>query len=316
MENRRDFVKKASVLAAGGLLAGNIQAASAASVQGKAKKVVGLQTYSVARELAADVPAGMKKLASIGYSNLELAGYSDGKIGDIAVAEYRKIAESAGLKITGAHVNPPGREKYSNSNKDALYEWWKKTIADHVTLGVRSLVQPSMPIMETHDDVKMVCEVFNKVGEMSKAAGFKWGYHNHSNEFRRIVKPDAQPPAEGAQRPRGPQGDVIYDLMLAGTDASLVFFEMDVYWTVMGQNDPIEYFNKYPNRFPILHIKDRLILGESGMMNFETIFKKAYANGLSEYFVELEGIRPDAGMTQFEGVAKCYDYLANAPFVK
>jgi len=113
---------------------------------------------------------------------------------------------------------------------------------------------------------------------------------------------------------RGVAGDVIYDLMLNGTDPKLVFFEMDVYWTVMGQNDPLEYFEKYPNRFPILHIKDRSVLGQSGMMNFENIFNKAYKNGLEEFYVELEGIRQ--GMTQFEGVKLCFDYLNNAQFVK
>lgn len=107
---------------------------------------------------------------------------------------------------------------------------------------------------------------------------------------------------------------MIYDLLLEGTDPSLVFFEMDVYWTVMGQHDPLEYFEKYRGRFPILHIKDRSILGKSGMMNFENIFNSAYAIRLDEFYVELENIREN--ITQFEGVKQCYDYLNNAPFVK
>jgi len=111
-----------------------------------------------------------------------------------------------------------------------------------------------------------------------------------------------------------PFGDVIYDLMLAGTDQNLVFFEMDVYWTVMGQNDPLEYFEKYPNRIQVLHIKDRSVLGQSGMMNFENIFKKAYSTGISDYYVELEKVKTD--MTQFEGVTQCFDYLNNAAFVR
>ena len=63
---------------------------------------------------------------------------------------------------------------------------------------------------------------------------------------------------------------------------------MDVYWAVMGQQDPIEWLKKYPNRIKVLHIKDRAILGESGMMNFENIFRQAYANGIKDYFVELD----------------------------
>jgi tRNA-dihydrouridine synthase len=75
-----------------------------------------------------------------------------------------------------------------------------------------------------------------------------------------------------------------------------------------------DYFEKYADRFPILHIKDRSVLGQSGMMNFENIFNAAYKNGLDEFYVELEGIRK--GMTQFEGVKGCFDYLNNAKFVK
>ena len=79
------------------------------------------------------------------------------------------------------------------------------------------------------------------------------------------------------------KGDCIYELFLKNTDPSLVFFEMDVYWAVMGQQDPIEWLKKYPNRIKVLHIKDRAILGESGMMNFENIFRQANANGIKDY---------------------------------
>jgi sugar phosphate isomerase/epimerase len=318
MENRRDFLKNVALLAAGSLAAGNIPAVSGANRQAKAKKTVGLQIYSAMRELNADVPAGMKKLAQIGYATLELAGYDKGKIGDIPVAEYRKIVEDAGLKITGSHVNlgnELGISAYTKENMPAILDFWKKVTEDHVKLGVRSLVQPSMPPVETHDDVKLIAEVFNQTGQITKDAGFRWGYHNHSGEFKRIVSQEQKQAASAGGR-RGPQGDVIYDLMLRHTDPSLVFFEMDVYWTVMGQADPVEYFKKYPGRFPVLHIKDRLVLGESGMMNFQKIFQTAYSIGLDEYFVEIEGIRPDSGMTQFEGVKKCFDYLNEASFVK
>ena len=82
----------------------------------------------------------------------------------------------------------------------------------------------------------------------------------------------------------------------------------------MGQNDPVEYMQKHKDRIKVLHIKDRAVLGQSGMMNFEMIFKQMYANGIADYFVELEKM-PD-GRTQFEGVKGCADYLLNASFVK
>jgi len=309
METKREFLKKLGLLTVGGVVAGSVnQAKAVTSVVSSpaAKKKVGLQLYSLGRELTQDVPGGLKKVAEIGYTTAELAGYGGGKFYGAELAEFKKMVADAGLKVTGSHVNPPVR-KYTAENKGELADFWKKAVEDHAKLGVITLVQPGQPSIESNDDAKIVCEVFNQAGEIAKAAGIKWGYHNHSGEFQKAVK-------EEDKGRRGVQGDIIYDLMLNGTDPKLVFFEMDVYWTVMGQQDPLDYFEKYAGRFPVLHIKDRSILGQSGMMNFENIFKKAYEKGLDEFYVELEGIR--SGMTQFEGVKLCFDYLNKAPFVK
>ncbi|KAA6325951.1 Inosose dehydratase, partial [termite gut metagenome] len=107
--------------------------------------------------------------------------------------------------------------------------------------------------------------------------------------------------------------EIIYDALVRQTDPSLVLFELDVYWIIMGQQDPVEYMRKYADRIKLLHIKDKAVLGESGMMNFEQIFKQAYANGITDYFVELENV--PAG-TQFEGVKGSIDFLLKADFVK
>lgn len=315
METKREFLKKLSLLTLGGMVAGSAASVAAANKMTSTvagKKVIGLQIYSLGKELTDDVPAGMKRIAEIGYSTIELAGYNNRKMGQYEVGEYRKIVEDTGLKIVSSHVNPPVR-KYSKDNTAEISEFWKQTVEDHVKLGVRTMVQPGMPSIESHDEASLVCEVFNNAGEIAKAAGIKWGYHNHNMEFKRIAKPGEKVPT-GPYASFIPFGDVIYDLLLAGTDPNIVFFEMDVYWTVMGQMDPLEYFEKYPTRFPVLHIKDRSVLGQSGMMNFENIFKTAYANGLVDYYVELEKVKTN--MTQFEGVKDCFSYLNKSSFVK
>jgi sugar phosphate isomerase/epimerase len=314
-ESKRDFLKKISLLTAGGLMAGSIapvMASTKSAPMVAGKKLIGLQIYSLGKELTDDVPGGMKKIKEIGYSTIELAGYGNRKMGQYEVGEYRKIVEDAGLKITSAHVNPPERT-YTKENTAKISDWWKQTVEDHVKLGVGRLIQPGMPTIETHDDAKLVGEVFNNDGQIAKAAGNKCGYHNHNMEFKRIAKPgETLPTGPGAIL--RPVGDIVYDLMMEATDPALVFFEMDVYWTVMGQMDPLDYFEKYPTRIQVLHIKDRSVLGQSGMMNFENIFKKAYSIGISEFYVEIEKIK--ANMTQFEGVKGCFDYLNNASFVK
>jgi sugar phosphate isomerase/epimerase len=317
MENRRDFLKKASLLTAGGLLAGQstiVKAAASGVTNKKASKIIGLQIYSLFDELDKDIPGGLKKVGNMGYSTIELAGYGDGKIKGVEMAEFKKMANDAGLAITSTHVNPPARE-YTKENKQQIMDFWKKAADDHAAIGVKYLIQPGQPSTRSTEEVAYVGEIFTEAGRIAKAAGLAFGYHNHDGEFARVI-PGGTEPVTGRRGfgRKPPEGiEIIYDGMMKHTDPDLVFFEMDVYWTVMGQQDPVEYMKKYANRIKVLHIKDREVLGQSGMMNFEMIFKQAYTNGIKDYFVELERY---TGGTQFEGVKGCVDYLLKAPFVK
>ena len=314
-------------MTAGGLLAGKASAAmvapnAEAAPMPNASKSFGLQIYSLQQELYNDLPARLKEVKAMGYEKLELAGYGKGKIGKVDMMEFKKMAEDAGLKIVSSHVNPsvegvPFVREYTKELTPKIMEYWKATAADHAKLGCKYLIQPMMPSIENHDDAKLVCDVFNQAADVIKAEGIAtgFGYHNHNMEFNRVATEEEKAKLKGNPFAAFMKvGDQIYDLMLRDTDPSKVYFEMDVYWTVMGQNDPVEYLQKYANRIKVLHIKDRAVFGQSGMMNFEMIFKQMYANGIQDYFVELEKM-PD-GRTQFAGVKDCATYLANAPFVK
>ena len=314
-------------MTAGGLLAGKASAAVAASTTAaapmpNASKSFGLQIYSLQQELYNDLPARLKEVKAMGYEKLELAGYNQGKIGKVDMMEFKKMAEDAGLKIVSSHVNPsvegvPFVREYTKELTPKIMEYWKATAADHAKLGCKYLIQPMMPSIENHDDAKLVCDVFNQAADVIKAEGIAtgFGYHNHNMEFNRVATEEQKAKLKGNPFAAFMKvGDQIYDLMLRDTDPSKVYFEMDVYWTVMGQNDPVEYLQKHANRIKVLHIKDRAVFGQSGMMNFEMIFKQMYANGIQDYFVELEKM-PD-GRTQFAGVKDCAAYLEKAPFVK
>ena len=76
--------------------------------------------------------------------------------------------------------------------------------------------------------------------------------------------------------------------MIENTDPDKVFFELDVYWASKGGVNPSAYIQKYAGRFPLLHIKDVDIIGASETIDFESIFKAAYKQGLEEYYVEIE----------------------------
>ena len=316
MINRRHFLKGASLFTLGSLVACNgnkgcsgDEKTIVTDLEKNVNKNIGLQIYSLGKELYEDLPANMKRLKDMGYSTLELAGYNDAKISGVDMLEFKKIAEDAGLQIISSHVNPPIHE-YTKANLNEIKEFWKKTADDHAKLGVKYLIQPGQPNTRSLEETKFVCEVFNEAGKIVKAAGIPFGYHNHEYEFAKVV-PGGKEAKFG--RRNNKEGEVIYDLFLSETDPSLVFFEMDVYWVVMGQNDPVEFLRKYADRIKVLHVKDRAVLGQSGMMNFEQIFKQFYANGFTDYFVELEGLKD---VSQFEGVKNCAEYLKKARFVK
>ncbi|MDR2498157.1 MAG: TIM barrel protein, partial [Tannerellaceae bacterium] len=193
-------------------------------------------------------------------------------------------------------------------------DFWKLAAEHHAAIGCKYIIQPGQPSTRSTEEVAFVGKVFNEAGKIAKAAGLQFGYHNHSGEFARVVPGGTEPLPAGRGFGRQPEGaKIIYDGMLEATDPDLVVFENDVYWTVMGQKDPVAYMKQYPNRIRLLHIKDIAVLGESGMMNFQKIYETAYANGIKDFYVELEGY---SGGSQFEGVKGCADYLKKASFVK
>ena len=230
MINRRNFLRNASLLTLGGLVAGKMgvsHAASPVNMGTTAKKSIGLQIYSLGGELTKDVPAGMKKIKQIGYSTLELAGYNDGKINGMDMMEFKKIAEDNGLKITSSHVNPP-TGTYTPENRQSIMEFWKKTADDHAKLGVKYLVQPGQPSTRSVEEVAYVCDTFNEAGKIMKAAGIPFGYHNHDFEFARVV-----PGGKEAVFNRHNKGEIIYvrtyeetisfDVWICGRNARWVF---------------------------------------------------------------------------------------------
>lgn len=97
------------------------------------------------------------------------------------------------------------------------------------------IVQPAMPIVNTVDEAKLVCDVFSQTGELAKQARMRWGYHNHSAEFKRIgLKWKEDWSSEMAITPDSYPSEIFYNSLLTHTDPGLVFFKMDVYWAVVG----------------------------------------------------------------------------------
>ena len=261
------------------------------------KKDMAVQMYS-ARSIINHDNYGelLKTIAGMGYTAVETANYNDGLIYGDTPEVFKEKVEAAGMKVLSAHVSHGlSRAELDSGDLSAALAWWDKCIDAHKRAGMKYIVTPAIGGQASLKDLQVYCDYLNEVGRRCKAAGLKYGYHNHAYEFEKV------------------EGEVMYDYMLQHTNPDLVFFQMDVYWTVIGKASPVAYFNKYPGRFTMLHIKDEWEIGQSGMVGFDAIFKNADIAGLKDFVVEIERYNHEDILISFQESA---DYLLNAPFVK
>lgn len=258
------------------------------------KKFIGLQLYSL-RDLMNEEPdSTIEKVGEMGYSFVEAADYNDGMFYGMSPADFKSIVEESGMVFLGSHI---GQGLPDSASWDQTMDWWDKAIAAHKEAGVEYIVQPWMGKegYESLDGLKAYCEYFEAVGEKCNEAGIRFGYHNHSNEFKTVL-----------------DGTRVYDFMLENTAPEKVMFEIDLYWAIEGGADPVEYFEKYPGRFWLWHVKDEKEVGASGDIDFERIWKYKEPAGVKYYIVEQE----DYDYPPIESVKMSLDYLLNADFVK
>lgn len=275
-------------LAVSGLLMTSINSCTKAP-----KKNIGLQLYSLRDSIKNNVPGTLEKVAEMGYTFVEPAGYRDGKFYGMEPADFKALCDKNNLPVLSSHM---GRQLPDSAGWDEAMAWWDVCIDAHAAVGVKYMVQPSIG-GNAYQDIEILkgyCKYFNAIGEKCKAKGIQFGYHNHDKEFSTLL--DGQP---------------VYDIMLTNTDPSLVIFEMDLYWTVVGGANPVDYFNKYPGRFALWHIKDKEEVGASGMMDFKAIWAAAAVSGMQYGIVEVEEYNYD----QFTSCKMSVDFLNAADYV-
>lgn len=257
------------------------------------KKNIGLQLYSIRDSIRRDVPGAIVKVAEMGYTFVEPAGYRDGLFYGIEPAAFRDLCTKNGLGLVSSHT---GQALPDEAGREATMAWWDACIDAHAAAGVRYLVQPFMGAnaYRSLDTLKMYCDYFNLIGEKCLAKGIRFGYHNHDREFSTRL-----------------DGTTVYDFMLENTDPAKVIFQLDLYWCVVGGKNPVDYFNRYPGRFELWHIKDKEEVGASGMMDFAAIWGAARQSGLKFGIVEVEEYNFD----QFTSCAKSLEFLNAADYV-
>jgi sugar phosphate isomerase/epimerase len=235
---------------------------------------LGVQLYTFRHEMQTDVPGTLEKISKMGIRVLEGGG-----LYGMEPQAFKQLLKKNNLSVVsvGADFN----ELDSNVQK----------AADRARLfNAKYVVCFWIPHPENEfgiEDVKKTIEVFNKAGKYLKERGLTFCYHAHGYEFR--------PYGQGT----------LFDELVKKTDAAYVNYEMDVFWVKQGGVDPVSLLKKYPNRFPLFHLKDRrigtastdngqadeqtnVVLGE-GDVNIKAIKKAASAlKSTKYYFIEDE----------------------------
>lgn len=279
-------------------------------------KQMGLELFTVRDMLAKDQAGTLAKVAALGYKEVEPIGY-----GGLTAKQYRALLDQNGLTAPCTHATA------------VMGPNFEKTLADMQAVGHRYVVVaesssrfapanvfgPPSPEAEaerakfmaemkkhprramseffkaaTPDSTKRTVDMYNRAGAITKKYGMQVLVHNHAIEFQRFPGSDQCP----------------YDIITAESDPELVALEMDIGWTCVAGENPLTWWNKYPGRFPVWHVKDfmglnylfpqpemseRQRMGVAGhwmtpvglgQINYGELFKHASTAGMKHFYVE------------------------------
>lgn len=254
----------------------------------------GLALYTVRDAMGENAKETLKAVADAGYKNIEAASYAEGKFYDMSPSDFKAYLDEVGLTPISTHQGT-----VTLDNADQM-------MADVKAAGFEYFVIPVPPMgmfefnmenrtMNMKGTASELAIILDQLGEKANAAGLQLLYHNHDFEF--IANAD---------------GVATIDYLLENCNPDLVNFQMDLYWVTKAGADPVAYFQKYPGRFKIWHVKDMDDQGRfapvgKGTIDFKKILAQKELSGMEYYMVEqdmtFDGLRPlEAIKTSHEGL--------------
>jgi len=266
MISRRSFIKQAGAYA------------SAALVLPQPRRYkLGLQLYTVRAAMRQDVDGTLKRVAGIGYEEVETYGFDPE-----GIRYYGLDAKAFAQRLKDLNLATPSGHydlnRYVNTSIDQLTRYMDRCIQGARALGQSYITWPLIdPDSRTIDKFKVVAERLNIAGEQARNAKLQLAYHNHDFEF---------------VDQNGTRG---YDIILKETDPALVKLQMDLYWVARASQTPHDLFRRAPGRFVMWHVKDVHPVSRdytevgNGTIDFTKIWLDAELAGLKHFFVEQGG---------------------------
>jgi len=235
------------------------------------KKEFGLQLYSVRDTTPDDMAGTLKKIAELGYTSVEPAGF----FGHSA-QEFNDMLAENGLKLSGTH-----------SSWLELRDNYEETVAFHKAIGNKRYIIPGADL-SSQEKIDEFVDFINEFQPKLAAEGIDLQYHNHAHEFC---------PNE--------DGSYIHEQLQKRTNMN---FEIDIYWVYRSGNDPIKLLKKLKKRVNCIHVKDGTMANDRscGLGTAPVAKVVAYASKAGiDMVVESEGLKPD-GISE---VTRCINYL-------
>ena len=216
-----------------------------------------IQLYTVRDIINNDFAGTLKKLAEMGYTGVEFAGY-----GGLSAREMKDILTANGLKPIGAHIGV-----------ESLVKRLDEEIAYHKILGTEYIICPFYD-MKTGEDALKFAEILKPVIAKCSDAGFQFAYHNHAHE---LVKDN---------------GEYLLDILFKNLPPEAAM-ELDIFWAAHAGVDPFEFMENHGNILKLAHIKqiDRdkhCVDLDQGILNFRDIIIKAKSLGVEHFILEQE----------------------------
>jgi sugar phosphate isomerase/epimerase len=261
------------------------------------KKTLAIQLYTVRDAVSENLEKALEKLANLGFTQLEIYGYNGTFFGKTR-NEFQIILKNVGLKVISSHHTTG----ILHNEQGTLLNNWEKSVEDLYFIGSKFMVCSYLfPEERTIENYKKLPELLNKSGEITKKSGIQFAYHNHDFEFEKFDETKN-----------------IYDFILENSSPDLVKMELDLYWISKAGLDPLIYFEKYPKRFPLWHVKDMKAgtkdfaeIG-NGTIDFKRIFEAKEKAGLKHWFLEQDSSDKDI----FESIKISKKYILEHSYFK
>ena len=286
--HRKDFIKLSS-LGFLGLYSCGI------SPFKKRQNTLAIQLYTVLDAMSANPEKTLERLAAMGFTGLEIYAYNSTFFGK-SPQEFQRILKNTGLRVISSH-HITGN--FNKGHGTLLYNW-EKSVEDLHFIGSEYMVCSYLfPAERTLENYKKLPELLENSGKVTKEAGIQFAYHNHDFEFEKF---------DDTRN--------VYDFILENSSSELVKMELDLYWISKAGIDPLMYFQKYPGRFPLWHVKDMKAETKdfteigNGTIDFERIFKSGKQAGLRYWFLEQDSSDKDI----FESICISSEFIAKNNF--